>query len=78
MPASPSALRESCGGQCKPLFLASPILPVRNPLYAAGEVRLCDGRLLYVNRGLGHLTRVRLNVRSEITVFTLSFANAWP
>ncbi len=59
------------GGQCRPPFLAPPILPVRNPLYAAGEVRLPDGRSLYVNRGLGHLERVRFNVRPEITVFTL-------
>jgi uncharacterized protein len=59
------------GGQCKPPFLSPPILPVRNSRYAAGEVRLGDGRLLYVNRGLGHLERVRFNVRPEITVFTL-------
>ncbi len=59
------------GGQCRPPFLAPPILPVRNPLYAAGEVRLRDGRSLYVNRGLGHLERVRFNVRPEITAFRL-------
>ncbi len=59
------------GGQCRPPFLAPPILPVRNVRYSAGEVRLTDGRLLYVNRGLGHLQRVRFNVRPEITSFTL-------
>ena len=59
------------GGQCKPPFLPPPILPVRNKRYAAGEVNLADGRRLYVNRGLGHLIRVRFNVRPEITVFTL-------
>lgn len=59
------------GGQCKPPFLPPPLLPVRNKLYVAGEVPLADGRRLYINRGLGHLTQVRFNVRPEITVFTL-------
>ncbi len=59
------------GGQCKPPFLPPPILPVKNPRYAAGEVQLGDGRVLYVNRGLGHLSRVRFNARPEITAFTL-------
>lgn len=60
------------GGQCKPPFLPPPLLPVRNPRYVAGEIDLHDGRRLYINRGLGHLRRVRFNVRPEITVFTLS------
>jgi predicted MPP superfamily phosphohydrolase len=64
------------GGQCKPPFLPPPVLPVRNPRYAAGEVALADGRRLYVNRGLGHLLRVRFNVRPEITAFTLRPAGA--
>lgn len=59
------------GGQCRPPFLPPPVLPVRNTRYAAGEVNLTDGRRLYVNRGLGHLIRVRFNVRPEITSFTL-------
>jgi hypothetical protein len=59
------------GGQCKPPFLPPPLLPVRNRLYTAGEIVLSDGRRLYINRGLGHLRRVRFNVRPEITVFTL-------
>jgi predicted MPP superfamily phosphohydrolase len=59
------------GGQCKPPFLPPPLLPVRNPRYVAGEIDLHDGRRLYINRGLGHLRRVRFNVRPEITVFTL-------
>lgn len=62
------------GGQCRLPFLPPPQLPVRNPRYAAGEVRLADGRRLYVNRGIGHLTKVRFNVRPEITVFTLDAA----
>lgn len=46
-------------------------MPVRNRRYATGEIPLGDGRTLYVNRGLGHLLRVRFNARPEITVFTL-------
>lgn len=59
------------GGQCKPPFLPPPLLPVKNRRYSAGEVTLAHGRRLYINRGLGHLTRVRFNVRPEITAFTL-------
>lgn len=60
------------GGQCKPPFLAPPILPVKNKRYCAGEIDLHDGRRMYINRGLGYLHRVRFNVRPEITVFTLA------
>lgn len=59
------------GGQCKPPFLPPPMLPVRNKRYTAGEIPLADGRRLYINRGLGHLIRVRFNVRPEITSFRL-------
>lgn len=59
------------GGQCKPPFLPPPLLPVRNKRYSAGEVALADGRRVYINRGLGHLQRVRFNVRPEITSFRL-------
>jgi predicted MPP superfamily phosphohydrolase len=59
------------GGQCKPPFLPPPLLPVRNRRYTAGDIPLADGRRLYINRGLGHLTKVRFNARPEITVFTL-------
>jgi len=59
------------GGQCRLPFMEPPILPIRNRRYAAGQVDLADGRRLYVNRGLGHLERVRFNVRPEISVFTL-------
>ena len=60
------------GGQVKPPFLPPPIIPVRNARYVAGEVPIAPGRTLYVNRGLGHLTRVRFNVRPELTLFTLT------
>lgn len=60
------------GGQCKPPFLPPPLLPVRNRRYTAGEFDLSGGRRLYINRGVGHLLRVRFNVRPEITVFELT------
>lgn len=59
------------GGQCKPPFLPPPLLPVRNRRYTAGEFALSGGRHLYISRGLGHLLRVRFNVRPEVTVFRL-------
>jgi uncharacterized protein len=64
------------GGQCRPPFLPPPILPVRNKRYAAGVYGLDGGRRLYVNRGLGHILRVRFNVRPEIALFTLTDATA--
>jgi predicted MPP superfamily phosphohydrolase len=62
------------GGQCKPPFLPPPILPVQNSRYTCGEFELGGGRMLYINRGVGHLTQVRLNVRPEITLFELQHA----
>ncbi len=62
------------GGQCKPPFLNPPILPVKNERYSAGVIDLEDGRMLYINRALGHLWQVRFNVRPEITVFELQQA----
>ena len=63
------------GGQCKPPFLPPPLLPVKNRRYQAGEYQLTSGRWLYINRGIGHLLQVRFNVRPEITVFELEWAN---
>lgn len=62
------------GGQCKPPFLPPPLLPVRNRRYTAGEFDLGEGRKLYINRGVGHLLRVRFNARPEVTVFRLTVA----
>ena len=62
------------GGQCKPPFLTPPMLPVKNKKYTAGEIDLEDGRMLYINRALGHLWQIRFNVRPEITVFQLEQA----
>ncbi|MFL5328860.1 MAG: metallophosphoesterase [Gemmataceae bacterium] len=59
------------GGQCKPPFLPPPRLPVMNKRYTSGEFDVGNGRMLYINRGLGHLLRVRFNARPEITVFRL-------
>lgn len=60
------------GGQVRLPFCKPPILPIRNHDYIAGKVDLPGSRTLYVNRGLGYLRKVRLNVRPEITVFELS------
>jgi predicted MPP superfamily phosphohydrolase len=62
------------GGQCKPPFLPPPLLPVKNKHYTAGEIELSGNRRLYISRGVGHLLRVRFNVRPEIAVFRLQRA----
>ncbi len=59
------------GGQCKPPFLDPPVLPVQNKRFTAGRIDLHDGRMLYINRALGHLRQMRFLVRPEITVFRL-------
>jgi predicted MPP superfamily phosphohydrolase len=59
------------GGQCKAPFLPPPLLPVRNRRYTSGEFDLTGGRRLYINRGVGHLLRVRINARPEVTMFRL-------
>lgn len=59
------------GGQCKPPFLPPPLLPVRNRRYTSGAFDVGGGRQMYVNRALGHLLSVRVNVRPEVTVFRL-------
>ena len=59
------------GGQCKPPFLPPPLLPVDNRRYTAGAYDLFDGRHMYINRGLGHLTPVRINARPELTLHRL-------
>ena len=62
------------GGQCKPPFLPPPLLPVRNRRYTSGEFALAGGRRMYINRGVGHLLRVRFNARPEVTLFHLEQA----
>src|SRR3954468_22314329 len=62
------------GGQCKPPFLPPPLLPVKNRRYTSGEFDLPGGRRMYINRGVGHLLRVRINARPEVTIFELTKA----
>ncbi len=62
------------GGQCKPPFLPPPMLPVKNRRYTSGEFELSGGRRMYINRGVGHLMRVRFNARPEVTLFELTKA----
>ncbi len=59
------------GGQCKPPFLDPPILPVTNKRYTSGEFALEGDRRLYISRGIGHIMKVRFNVRPEVTRFEL-------
>ncbi|MBI1291640.1 phosphoesterase [bacterium] len=59
------------GGQCKPPFLPPPLLPVKNRLYTRGHFPLSNDRQLHISAGAGHLTRVRFNVRPDITLFTV-------
>ena len=60
------------GGQCKPPFLPPPLLPVQNPNYTQGVFDLAPGRSMHISTGIGHLLKVRFNVRPEITVFELT------
>ncbi len=62
------------GGQCKAPFLPPPLLPVANRRYTSGEFELSGGRRMYINRGVGHLLRVRINARPEVTMFQLTRA----
>ncbi|MBZ5508075.1 MAG: metallophosphoesterase [Acidobacteriia bacterium] len=59
------------GGQCKPPFLPPPELPVKNRRYTSGKFALSGNRRMYISRGVGHLLRVRFNVRPEIPIFRL-------
>ncbi|MCY0970908.1 metallophosphoesterase [Chryseobacterium wangxinyae] len=62
------------GGQCRIPGVITPILPVENRKYISGEIDLEDGRMLYINRAIGHSFQVRFMVRPEITIFTLTQA----
>jgi predicted MPP superfamily phosphohydrolase len=62
------------GGQCRIPGIITPIVPVNNRKYVSGEIDLEDGRMLYINRAIGHSFQVRFMVRPEITVFTLTQA----
>ncbi|CAM3075313.1 metallophosphoesterase [Chryseobacterium flavum] len=60
------------GGQCRIPGVFTPVLPVKNKKYISGEIDLEDGRMLYINRAIGHSFQIRFMVRPEITVFTLT------
>ena len=60
------------GGQCKPPFLPPPLLPVRNRRYTSGVFEVGRARRLFISRGVGHLIRLRFNVRPEATLFRLT------
>lgn len=62
------------GGQCKAPFLPPPLLPVKNRRYTSGEFELSGDRRMYISRGVGHVLRVRFNVRPEVTAFELQRA----
>ncbi|WP_353150340.1 metallophosphoesterase [Chryseobacterium sp.] len=62
------------GGQCRIPGIITPVLPVKNKRYVSGEIDLQDGRMLYINRAIGHSFQIRFMVRPEITVFTLTQA----
>ena len=59
------------GGQCRSPFLPPPIVPVKNRRYTAGAIALEDGRRVYISRGVGFNLQARLDVRPELTLFTL-------
>jgi len=63
------------GGQCKPPFLPPPLVPVKNRRYVAGDIELTGNRRMYISRGVGHLLRVRFNVRPEIPIFHLQIVS---
>lgn len=64
------------GGQCRFPIIGAPRLPVSNRSYVSGKYKIDGGYQLYINRGLGHSSRVRFMARPEITVFTLTQASA--
>ncbi len=58
------------GGQINLPGMYGRFAPVRDRRYIAGPYP-ADGRLLYVNRGLGSIGGVRYGARPEVTVFNL-------
>ncbi len=59
------------GGQCRSPFLPPLMIPVRNKRYTSGEIAVGDGRRVYISRGVGFNVQARIDVRPEITLFTL-------
>lgn len=59
------------GMQLKGTKLGSLVFPVNHKQFAAGRYEICDGKGLYVNRGIGYGRRINLNYRPEVALFTL-------
>ena len=60
------------GGQCTFPIIGAPLLPVANREYVSGAFDIDNQFKMFINRGIGHSTRVRFMARPEITVFTLA------
>ena len=60
------------GGQCTFPIIGAPQLPVVNKNYVSGAYEIDNQFKMYINRGIGHTTRVRFMARPEITIFTLA------
>ena len=53
------------GGQVRIPWSGAPILPIEDKRYSAGVYAIAE-RIVYVNRGVGLLKRIRFNCRPEI------------
>ena len=60
------------GGQCRFPIIGEPRLPVANRNYVSGKYQIEGGHQMFINRGVGHSTRVRFMARPEITIFKLT------
>lgn len=64
------------GGQINLPFIADRFAVVENPEYRAG-LYICNGRPVYVNRGLGGGFRMRWRSRPEVALLTLESASPY-
>ena len=60
------------GGQCCFPLIGAPLVPVDNKRYISGSYDIAGGHKMFINRGLGHTSRVRFMARPEITVFKMT------
>lgn len=56
------------GGQVRWPFVGALSLPIKYKEYARGLHKISERKTLYVNRGLGHIFRMRLNSSPEVTL----------
>jgi len=59
------------GGQVTWPFVGSLTVPVKHKKYNRGLHRITDRKNLYINRGLGHTFRMRLNSTPEVTLIEI-------